>query len=196
LAACVEVALADDDVEAAREAAAELAQLSAEIGAPLLTAMSAQATGTVRLADGDPAGALQILHRARAGFQSLEAPYEVARVRTLIAEACLRLGDGDTAELELTSAAATFGHLGAGPDLRRVERLRSSSRAAGIPGSLTPRELEVLGEVARGRSNQEIAEVLVISPHTVRRHLQNIFVKLDVPSRAAAVSFAFRHGLL
>ena len=98
--------------------------------------------------------------------------------------------------MELASAAATFEHLGAGPDRERAERLRSTSRSVGPLGSLTPRELEVLTEVARGRSNQEIAEVLVISPHTVRRHLQNIFTKLDVPSRAAAVSFAFRHGLL
>ncbi len=196
LAACVEVALADDDVEAAREAAAELAQLSAEIGAPLVTSMSAQTTGAVRLADGDPAGALQVLHDARAGFQSLEAPYEVARARTLIAEACLLLDDHDTAELELASAAATFADLGAEPDRQRVERLRSSSRSAGTPGSLTPRQVQVLTEVARGRSNQEIAETLVISPHTVRRHLQNMFVKLDVSSRAAAVYFAYRHGLL
>jgi DNA-binding CsgD family transcriptional regulator len=183
-------------VEAAREAATELEQLSTRIGATLLTAMSAQAAGSVRLADGDPSGALEVLHDARAGFQSLEAPYEVARVRLLIGEACRELGDADTAELELASAPATFERLGAGPDLERAVRLRSTSTAVEIPGSLTPRELEVLAEVARGRSNREIAELLVVSPHTVRRHLQNIFTKLDVSSRAAAVSFAFQHGLL
>jgi ATP/maltotriose-dependent transcriptional regulator MalT len=183
-------------VEAAREAATELEQLSTRIGATLLTAMSAQAAGSVRLADGDPSGALEVLHDARAGFQSLEAPYEVARVRLLIGEACRELGDADTAELELASAPATFERLGAGPDLERAVRLRSTSTAVEIPGSLTPRELEVLAEVARGRSNQEIAELLVVSAHTVRWHLQNIFTKLDVSSRAAAVSFAFQHGLL
>ena len=69
----------------------------------------------------------------------------------------------------------------------------------GIPGpvrDLTEREREVLVLVARGRSNQEIATALVISEHTVRRHLQNIFAKIGVPSRAAATAYAFQHDLI
>jgi DNA-binding NarL/FixJ family response regulator len=54
----------------------------------------------------------------------------------------------------------------------------------------------VLRLVATGRSNQEVAAALVLSEHTVRRHLQNIFVKLGVPSRAAATAWAFQHDLL
>ena len=49
--------------------------------------------------------------------------------------------------------------------------------------------------VAAGRTNREIAEALVISVHTVRRHLQNIYVKLGVSSRAAATAFVFEHNL-
>jgi DNA-binding NarL/FixJ family response regulator len=61
---------------------------------------------------------------------------------------------------------------------------------------LTAPEVQVLRLVAAGKSNREIAAELVISEHTVARHLQNIFAKLDVPSRSAATAFAFEHGLL
>ena len=61
---------------------------------------------------------------------------------------------------------------------------------------LTPRELEVLGLVARGMSNQQIAESLVLSRHTVHRHVTNALGKLGVSSRAAAVAQAARLGLL
>jgi DNA-binding CsgD family transcriptional regulator len=62
--------------------------------------------------------------------------------------------------------------------------------------SLTRRELEVLRLVARGMSNQEIAESLVLSGHTVHRHVANVFGKLGVSSRAAAVAEAARFDLL
>lgn len=61
---------------------------------------------------------------------------------------------------------------------------------------LTRRELEVLRLVAEGHTDREVAEALVISPRTVNRHLSNIFVKLDVPGRAAAVAYAIRQGLV
>jgi DNA-binding CsgD family transcriptional regulator/tetratricopeptide (TPR) repeat protein len=62
--------------------------------------------------------------------------------------------------------------------------------------NLTKRELEVLRLVAEGHTDREVAETLVISPRTVNRHLSNIFVKLDVPGRAAAVAYAIRQGLV
>ena len=49
--------------------------------------------------------------------------------------------------------------------------------------------------MAAGKTNRDIAVELVISEHTVARHLQNMFVKLDVSSRSAATAFAFEHGL-
>jgi|GEM_PF-791277 len=62
--------------------------------------------------------------------------------------------------------------------------------------SLTPRELEVLRLVAEGHTDREVADALVISPRTVNRHLSNIFVKLNVPGRAAAVAYAIRQMLV
>ena len=63
-------------------------------------------------------------------------------------------------------------------------------------GPLTGRELEVLALVATGRSNREIAGDLLISDRTVARHVANIFVKLDVPSRAAATAHGLKHRLI
>ncbi|MGZ3625095.1 MAG: helix-turn-helix transcriptional regulator [Ktedonobacteraceae bacterium] len=61
---------------------------------------------------------------------------------------------------------------------------------------LTKRELEVLRLVAEGHTDREVADILVISPRTVNRHLANIYVKLDVPGRASAVAYAIRQGLV
>jgi DNA-binding CsgD family transcriptional regulator len=61
---------------------------------------------------------------------------------------------------------------------------------------LTHREQEVLHLVAQGYTDRRIAQSLIISPRTVNRHLSNIFVKLAVPTRTAAVAYAIRLGLV
>ena len=71
-----------------------------------------------------------------------------------------------------------------------------SSLRRGVTRGLSAREVEVLRLVAAGRTNRQIAASLVISEHTVARHLQNIFAKLGVSSRAAATAFAFEHDLV
>ena len=58
-------------------------------------------------------------------------------------------------------------------------------------GLLTPREREILAWVARGKTNREIAAALYLAPGTVRKHLDNVYAKLDVGSRAGAVARAF-----
>jgi DNA-binding NarL/FixJ family response regulator len=63
-------------------------------------------------------------------------------------------------------------------------------------GPLTQREIEVVKLVASGITNREIAKKLNISEKTVARHLNNIFNKLDLSSRAAATAYAYQHGLL
>ena len=94
--------------------------------------------------------------------------------------------------MELRAARVAFARLGARPDERRAAVL-AADRA---PGELTAREVEVLALVAGGRTNRDIATALGISEHTVARHLNNIFAKLDVTSRSAATAYAYTHHLV
>src|SRR5262249_3299961 len=119
------------------------------------------------------------------------APYEVGRTRALLAQACSTLADEESAALELEAAREIFDKLGAAPDLARL-----APGDADEQHGLSRREIEVLRLVAKGKSNREIAAELVISEHTVARHLQNIYGKLRLQSRAAATAFAFERGLV
>lgn len=195
LDALVEVLLAMSDANAAGTAADELTQLAGDLDTPLLNAMATRVRGAIALAQGNAAASLVELRRAWKGWFELEAPYEAARVRVLIAQACRTLGDTDSAELELDAAAQIFAQLGASPDLARVRALMSLPDQPPRHG-LTERELEVLRQVVLGKTNHSIATELVVSDHTVRRHLQNIFAKLGVSSRAAATAFALQHDLI
>jgi DNA-binding NarL/FixJ family response regulator len=71
----------------------------------------------------------------------------------------------------------------------------AQAESTALPDGLTPREAEVLVLIAEGLSNQEIAERLVVSPATVKSHVNRVFAKAGVRDRAQAVSYAYRSGL-
>jgi ATP/maltotriose-dependent transcriptional regulator MalT len=195
LPAHAEIMLAVGDVEEARRACDELREIAASSERAMLGAIAAQARGAVELAEGDAQTALVSLRHACNVWQELEAPYQAARTRVLIGSACRALGDADSAVLELEAARVAFEQLGASPDLTHVDSLTGRAAPADTHG-LSPRELEVLRLVAAGKPNREIASLLVVSEHTVARHVQNIFTKLDVSSRSAATAFAFEQKLV
>ena len=194
LPAYVEIMLAVDDLEEARNGCRELVEISAGSGSAMLDAIAARVRGAVELAEGDASAALVSLRHAWQVWQELEAPYEVARARVLVGLACRALGDEDSATLELGAARGVFEQLGAAPDVALVDS-HTPSAAADTHG-LSPRELQVLRLVATGKTNREIASELVVSEHTVARHVQNIFRKLGVSSRTAATAFAFERDLV
>jgi DNA-binding CsgD family transcriptional regulator len=192
LPAYVEIMLAADDVGAARGAADELAGIAAQLDAPYLNALAADATGTVLLAEGDAGEALTMLRTAQRLWRELEAPHQVGRVRVLIGVACRELGDSAGAEREFEAARGVLEELGAAPDLERLARLAGPSRPA---GPLSRRESEVLRLVAAGKTNRAVATELFISEKTVARHVSNILAKLGLSSRGEATAYAYKHGL-
>ncbi|WP_062210948.1 response regulator transcription factor [Streptomyces sp. NBRC 109706] len=73
--------------------------------------------------------------------------------------------------------------------------LLAQESGGGRPGALTDREREVLALIARGRANREIARALVLSEKTVKTHVSNILMKLDLADRTQAALWAVRHGI-
>ncbi len=194
LPAYVEIMLATDDLDAAAGAARELTETADHQGSDAIAAMAWQTTGAVALAQGDVQNALVDLRRAALAWQELGAVHASARVRVLVARACQNMGDGDTAALELRGVRDIFVQLGAQSDLAALDSLMNVDDPDGH--GLSAREREVLRFVATGKSNREIAAALVLSQHTVARHLQNIYAKLGVTSRTAAGAFAHEHHLV
>jgi DNA-binding NarL/FixJ family response regulator len=146
----------------------ELRELAALGATPPLRAIADRAEGIARRSRA-------LLEDAVDGFET--APYEAAQTRRALAQ----LLAGPAAEREREAARRTLRELGAGePPLPQ----------------LTPREREVVALLAEGLTNREIGGRLVVSEHTVHRHVTNILRKLDAPSRAAAVALAARHRVI
>lgn len=194
LSAAAEILLASGDMMAARAAADELASFAERTDAPFLQATSWRASGAITLAGGQPLTALESLRNAASVWREIDAPYELARTRLLIGTAYRELGDAEGAQLEFEAAQDAFERLGATPAAAEAEAL--ARRAPPATGNLTGREIEVLRLIATGVTNRTIAERLRISEKTVARHVSNIFIKLDIPSRAAATAYAYDHKLV
>ncbi|WP_040530397.1 LuxR family transcriptional regulator [Gordonia rhizosphera] len=193
LPAAIEILIAAGELEQARESARELDHIACGFSCVALQAMAAYAAGAVELSDGDPAGALPYLRKARQLWIDLDCPYETARAQVLIGRGLRALSDTRSADATLAAAHRTFVDLGAKPAADEVAGLLTPE---GFPAGLTDREVEVLRLVATGRSNGQIAAELVLSEKTVSRHLTNIFTKLDVNTRSAATAYAYEHGLM
>ncbi|MDQ2650043.1 MAG: LuxR C-terminal-related transcriptional regulator [Actinomycetota bacterium] len=191
LPAAAQIAIAAGDLDGARTAAAELDATAEAFGTPLLGAMAHTTRGRVALAEADLERAVIALRSAIGAWTELDVPYELATARTLLAQALRESGDEDGARESFASARATFDQIGASLafDADRPAPARN-------PGGLTSREAEVLALIAGGASNKDIAAALGLSVKTVSRHIENIFTKLGVSSRAAATAFAFQQRLV
>ncbi|MBB5784692.1 helix-turn-helix transcriptional regulator [Nonomuraea jabiensis] len=149
--------------------------------------------------DDGAAGPFEVWDRAAEAWAALRQPYAEARCLVGAAQAALADGDRQEAAARLGRARELATRLGATPLLEQLDafgrraRIGGAEEAAdGLPLGLTARELEVLREVADGRSNREIAEALFISAKTVSVHVSNILAKLGVATRGEAAATAYR----
>ena len=191
------VALAE--VERARNAVLELLDLLAEVGTDSLRASALAVEGIVAGAEGDLGAGRLSLEDAIDLFQQIGAPFETARSRLDLARVLAALGRRDAAVAQARLAQEALKGMHAERDAQRAAELIGEFDATDSPEAstvLTPRELDVLKLIAQGLSNPEIAERLVLSEHTVHRHLANILAKLGLSSRAAAAAWGVRTGLV
>lgn len=182
----------DGPARAVRCAAALRALAEEHLGHPLRAGLHA---GEISIIESETSGpALHVALR----IANLARPGEVlasATVRDIIAGSGLRFRDREQRlSLPPEQGGGRLALMALAGDERPTE---TTGRAASppLPG-LSPREREILGLVAQGLSNPAIAAALGLSEHTAKRHVQNILLKLNLPTRAAAAAFAARAGLL
>ena len=196
LKAAVTIYLEEGKTEAAGDAVAEFEETAGAMPTPVMEAEASAMRGALALSEGDAGGALPLLRRAVGAWQEQDAPHEVAKLNVLIGQACRALGDHDGGQLEFSAARETFARLGARPDLAQLDRIVAATDTDSETHGLTQREIEVLRAIAQGKPNRAIANDLHLSERTVHRHVSNIFTKLDVDSRTAAVAYAIRQHIV
>jgi DNA-binding CsgD family transcriptional regulator len=193
------VFIALGETERARNAYDQLQGVVDEVGSDSLRASALAVEGIVAEAEGDHDTARSRIEDAIDLFHQCGDRFEAARSRIDLARVLAALGRSDPAVEQARVAYEALAGMQATGEARRASALLSE---LGDPASveatsvLTVRELDVLKLVARGLSNTEIAERLVLSEHTVHRHLANILRKLDLSSRTAAAAWGTRAGLI
>jgi ATP/maltotriose-dependent transcriptional regulator MalT len=191
--------------ERATEALSELREIAARARTRPILAAVRSSEGTLAVARGDHDAGRRSFEDALDLLAACDAPFESGRVRLDLAATLSALGRRDRARREIEAAIADFRAMGADWERARAETMLAKLRKtnATLPaemidtplGGLSRRELEVLDLVAGGLTNRDIAERLVLSEHTVNRHVANILRKLGLTSRTAAASLAGRYGL-
>ena len=191
----------------AREILAEVFATAEAVGTSPLRGLASLCQAIVVRAGGDLEGARRAAEDAVDSFIESGAPFETARARFGLAIILQELGRLDGAVREAREAISAFERLGAQGELRRAASLRASLGIpqASAPGDrasdsdLTPRETEVLGLIARGLANDQIADALSISVRTVERHISTIYSRIGTTgspaARSIAVVYAIEHGL-
>ncbi|HET7745221.1 MAG TPA: LuxR C-terminal-related transcriptional regulator [Gaiellaceae bacterium] len=184
----------------------ELREIASRARTRPLVAAVYSSEGTLAAARGDHDGARRSFEDALDLLASSDARFETARVRLDLAATLSTSGRRGQARREVEAALEAFQALGADGESARASTMlgKLDGTGATLPAdapetplsALSKRELEVLGLVAEGLTNHDIAERLVLSEHTVNRHVANILRKLGLPSRAAAASLAGRYGLV
>ena len=185
------------ELDEAASAVAALRDLAAQVDTAPLRASVDMVEGRYAAGLADHDRARTLLEDAVDGFARAGLPFERARARIELGTLLVGAGRIADAAAELAAARDALDALGATAEAARAERLLGASDRGGHSAAeVTRREREVLALVAEGLTNRQIAERLVVSEHTVHRHVTNILRKLELPSRAAAAAYAVRRGLV
>ena len=152
-----------------------------------------RAEGALAAARGDHDAGETTARGRRRGYERSGAPYEAARADQL-ATSLVALGRKESAAREASAALDRCAELGAETEAQRARRMLASDLPARSASSRHA-SARCCALLAEGLTNRAIAERLVVSEHTVHRHVTNILRKLDVPSRTAAAALAVRAGL-
>ncbi|MBA3376755.1 MAG: helix-turn-helix transcriptional regulator [Actinobacteria bacterium] len=187
--------VARGELEEARSALEALRDIEQQVGTAPLKAKADHAEGVLTAAGGHHDRARILFEDALDGFERSGAPFEAAHARIELATTLMALGRADEAEREAAAALGVLVALGAKGMAERAKQLLEAPDRSPL-AEVTAREREVLRLLVEGLTNRQIAENLVVSEHTVHRHVTNILRKLDLPSRTAAAAHAVRAGLL
>jgi DNA-binding CsgD family transcriptional regulator/uncharacterized protein HemY len=191
------------DAAGADDALAELEEVAEALGTEAVRATAGFIVGIAAIAAGDPEAARRSLEDAVDLFERSRGVQESGRARLELARVLAQLDRRDAAEQEAKVALTALSQLGAAADAAvaqdTLKRLGSTAGPRTEGGAvLTEREVEILREIAKGLSNQEIAQSLFLSVRTVERHISNIYAKVGAhgkAARAAATAYAHTHGL-
>jgi DNA-binding NarL/FixJ family response regulator len=187
LRAAVGVALARGGLDEAETYCRELESGAELFGTPGFRGWAAHARGAILVQRSQPAEALDALQSALREYRNQQSRYETAEVYEWMAVAHKALGDDTAAAADAATAENIYAQLGVEP---------AQVCGATSPGGLTKREIEILRAIADGATNRQVAQQICISEKTVGRHLANIYAKLGVSSRTAAVAWAHQHNVL
>lgn len=184
------------DLTQAHDAALRALTHATEPRQPLALLAAHRCLGELGTDAGRYAEAAAHLETALALAEACNAVYE--RALTLLALAALKQATDDGAAMTalLDEARPLCATLGATPLLARTDALAMRRPAAvaavAYPDGMTEREVDVLREIAAGRSNKEIADILSICGRTVDRHIANLDTKIGAHNKADAAAYAFR----
>jgi ATP/maltotriose-dependent transcriptional regulator MalT len=199
----VRAKIATGEADAATSHLRELRSIAEALGTRPLGASVALSEGLVAAAAGDREAARASLEDAIEMFSASDASFELARARLELARVLASLDRKDAAVREATQALRRLDDIGAMGEAAKARELLHDFGAPPAPRRarareqlLTPREVEILRLVSEGLRDGDIAARLVLSRHTVHRHLQNAYARLGCSSRASAVAKANRLNLL
>jgi predicted ATPase/DNA-binding CsgD family transcriptional regulator len=184
--------------EAARRALAEATELAEGIGNPQLIGTLRCSQGNLAVRERDWAGAAGHFHAAVAAHREGGHPHDTVEAMIGLGRAWHELGRAADAVRQLRAAEALADEIANSGRLAEVRAALAEigETASGAPpDGLTARQAEVLGLLATGLSNKEIAGRLYLSPATIERHLATVYRKLGVTGRVEATRYAMAHGL-